>query len=511
MKKFKMLMIIFCFVFVSFVSFMIGILIDDSDYSYTKNEKKKSSNFSNRISLMLETGSGTGVYEKSTSGGWPTEGYLFNKTLSRCENGGELEWDNVSKKVLMSGNVSDKCYVYFDAYLLAVIDDIELSPTATSISVSVDVTPGTTNVVNYMYSINDGKYVEADSNLYTFRNLTGLTTYNIKVYVVDENGKSSIVSSKSISTKAPTLEDVTSSGTNLASAIKAFAEWGTDVTNIYIHNSSLTTGANDGSYRYAGANPNNYVCFGSTASTCPNDNLYRIIGVFGSQVKLIKADAANSNLLGEDGAYNEETSSASDFSDYNGYLTIINRYHWNNDTNKNVWSESNLNTINLNTNFLTSLGNSWISKISLSSWETGGNANTKLSATAMNEVYVNEIVSPSSSVKVSSKIGLMYISDYGYAASPTYWTYPAYNVTGGPTADYRAAVNENWMYLGISEWTITRSTGISTMAFHVYNPGYLTAVAVNISHVALRPTFYLNSTITYVSGAGSYSNPVRLS
>ena len=35
--------------------------------------------------------------------------------------------------------------------------------------------------------------------------------------------------------------------------------------------------AGDNSYRYAGANPNNYVCFGSDEETCPADNLYRII------------------------------------------------------------------------------------------------------------------------------------------------------------------------------------------------------------------------------------------
>ena len=46
--------------------------------------------------------------------------------------------------------------------------------------------------------------------------------------------------------------------------------------------------AEDYSYRYAGANPNNYVCFGSDEETCSNDDLYRIIGVFNGKVKLIK-------------------------------------------------------------------------------------------------------------------------------------------------------------------------------------------------------------------------------
>ena len=66
------------------------------------------------ISMMLETEAGSGNYEMTTRSEWPTEGYKFNSELSKCENGGELSWDDTNKKVLMSGNTSDRCYVYFD-------------------------------------------------------------------------------------------------------------------------------------------------------------------------------------------------------------------------------------------------------------------------------------------------------------------------------------------------------------------------------------------------------------
>ena len=74
--------------------------------------------------------------------------------------------------------------------------------------------------------------------------------------------------------------------------------------NIYYHDSTLENGAGDNSYRYAGSSDttNNYVCFGSDAATCPEDNLYRMIGVFDGQVKLIKATEASSSLLGTNGA-----------------------------------------------------------------------------------------------------------------------------------------------------------------------------------------------------------------
>ena len=84
---------------------------------------------------------------------------------------------------------------------------------------------------------------------------------------------------------------------------------------IYYHDANLTNGAGDNSYRFAGASAevNNYICVGSDAETCPEDNLYRIIGVFGDNnhgvteqqlVKVIKNtsygeyawDTASSNI-----------------------------------------------------------------------------------------------------------------------------------------------------------------------------------------------------------------------
>lgn len=68
----------------------------------------------NTLGLLLETEVGSGIYETSSSDTYPTSGYKFNSELSKCENGGELSWDDVNKKVVFLGNVSDKCYIYFD-------------------------------------------------------------------------------------------------------------------------------------------------------------------------------------------------------------------------------------------------------------------------------------------------------------------------------------------------------------------------------------------------------------
>ena len=102
---------------------IVGIKISDS--------KKNNSYFDDKtrrhvdtISMMLEQTSGAGDYVMTTRDSWPTEGYFFNPELSKCENGGELSWDDTNKRVLMSGNTSDKCYVYFDKLLEFYLDDV---------------------------------------------------------------------------------------------------------------------------------------------------------------------------------------------------------------------------------------------------------------------------------------------------------------------------------------------------------------------------------------------------
>ena len=99
-----------------FIIIIISVLVyfnkNNNDLENVLQNKK----YNETISMMLETASGSGEYEKTTASGWPTDGYIFNAELSKCENGGELSWDAENNKVLMSGNTSDKCYVYFDKF-----------------------------------------------------------------------------------------------------------------------------------------------------------------------------------------------------------------------------------------------------------------------------------------------------------------------------------------------------------------------------------------------------------
>jgi hypothetical protein len=148
---------------------------------------------------MLEKTEGTGDYEVSTLSSWPTHDYTFNTTLSKCANGGELSWDDKNKIVLMSGNVSDKCYVYFDKKIIdAIIDNVVSTQEDSNVTVNVLATQGSGTIVSYLYSINDGEYVESNNSSYTFTNLSSGSTYKISVKVKDSFGRYSNVYSVTV-------------------------------------------------------------------------------------------------------------------------------------------------------------------------------------------------------------------------------------------------------------------------------------------------------------------------
>ena len=293
--------------------------------------------------------------------------------------------------------------------------------------------------------------------------------------------------------------------------------------NIYYHDASLTNGANDNSYRYAGASDqvNNYVCFGSSTTPCPADNLYRIIGVFGDKVKLIKSDYATSTLLGTDGDYKQAyTATGYGSSNYKGNnLANVAAYTWNynglsdhignSQYGSNTWSTSLLNKTNLNKNFITNIGADWAAKIAETTWKVGGNTWTNIGNQPAKTAYQNEIVSPvttnttDNATTYSAKIGLMYVSDYGFAAAPSAWATQLSSYNG------EAIKNVNWMYMGLYEWTISRNAARAYDVFAVLYLGDVDYFSAN-NALALRPVFYLSSSVNYASGSGSATDPISI-
>ena len=277
-----------------------------------------------------------------------------------------------------------------------------------------------------------------------------------------------------------------------------------DTTQYQTYNEALNASVEKG--YLTKDNVKNFVCFGSDATTCPTENLYRIIGVFNNHVKLIKYDYAKSSLLGTDGDFSQEYTS-NYFSGEQGESPSSNSlYYWNN-AGTNTWSASKLNTVNLNTNFTTNIGTAWANKIATTTWKVGGGTYANLRDAVPKTAYQYEVGSSASTTTYDAKIGLMYVSDYYYSASPSAWTLVGYN--SDYTKSYASAKGENWLYGGGWDWTISRSSDLSHLAFAVgyYGSVYNGNVGGNYG---VRPSFSLLSSTTYVSGSGSMSDPVRI-
>ena len=299
-------------------------------------------------------------------------------------------------------------------------------------------------------------------------------------------------------------------GINFAEYIKSLYVNDGD-NGLYYHDGSgsytnASEEAEDNSYRYSGANPNNYVCFGSEEIDCPEDNLFRIIGVFDNQIKLIKNDIITQDYIG----YADYTHNSSDFCNaYNGIYDVVSYYYWSGSAIAGVnWENSTLNTTTLNQTYLNKFDSKWQQMINNHSWQVGGYDYDSIARNLPKLSYSYELGSNSIKTFYTAKIGLMYVSDYAYAASSDYWDLTLRN--------YDSGISGNWLYIGTSELLITPRTGSDTYYnFNIYGDegcngdpnGYIQGFKSGV----VRPTFYLNENVLMISGDGTKDNPYRVS
>ncbi len=503
--------------------FVLSALIIGATFSYFQAQGDTSSQTSATVKtyttdvFSFETGDAISFslnQENFTSGKGNQTGSTFAKTILTANN----KTNTATEHYYLYLNISNNTFTYTQnentpEILLTITDGTNPVTNLTSLTYKT-VTDGKGNRISGYDITNKKGLITLFSNREITTTSTKTENWNITVTFINYNIDQSKNAGKTFSGKVliqkekikETIATVCSNGQTLSSCIIAMD--GKDDT-LYHHTSSLANGAGDNSYRYAGANPNNYVCFGSDASTCPEDNLYRIIGVFGNQVKLIKATIAKSNLLGTAGAYVSDTTyewssliscpSSTAYNSSNGIYQLANKniIAAPEDGGCDEWNYSDLNTTNLNTNFIKNIRTIWAEKIATTTWKVGGNTMASVPATT----YQYEIGSSASSKTHDAKIGLMYVSDYGFAADQSAWT--------TKLDSYKSNVSKNWLYLGLDEWTISRDSSYSGYAFRVYNDGDVYGYNVN-SGYGVRPSFSLLSSITYVSGSGSMSDPVRI-
>ena len=243
-------------------------------------------------------------------------------------------------------------------------------------------------------------------------------------------------------------------------------------------------------YRYRGANPKNYVTF--------NNEVWRIIGVF-------PTDDGTGNIENRIKIVRNES--------------IGNKY-WDEGITSNWAGPATLN-IELNTTYLNSLDSTSKSMIGQAKYYLGGKNVTynngyvdtplqfysyerKIQNTTSNEFYNG--TNPNNWV---GKLGLMYVSDYGYASSNCE-NKKIWDDSNSSSNDIRACNTTNWLFKGNSEWTLPQGASISFSAFYVFSGGYVSDLSVSLGQFAARPVLYLISSVQITGGNGTSSSPYTL-
>ena len=258
-------------------------------------------------------------------------------------------------------------------------------------------------------------------------------------------------------------------------------------TITHAKDSTLQIGTNEDiiEYRYRGASPKNYVTF--------NNEVWRIIGVFPTddgtgnienRIKIIKDQSIGNNYWNT-----TQVASTSTYNNWTGatLMKYLNATYYNSLTN-----------------------NGAIDMVDDAKYYLGGYTNTNMTKDVMYQ-YERKI-SGSGTYYYSSnpnswtgKIGLMYASDYGYAASDECTqNLSSYNNT--------TCTSNNWLYnIKVGEWILPQVGGNNGNVFYVHSYSNVSNCTVNNNSLASRPVLYLKPEVMIESGDGTSSNPYKLS
>ena len=252
----------------------------------------------------------------------------------------------------------------------------------------------------------------------------------------------------------------------------------------------------DANIRYVGANPNNYVEF--------NGETWRIIGVFGSNLKLVRDDILTTySFDNKTTAQGIETDKGT--SDWTkSYLReFLNDYYYEGKT-ITCYSEADGASTATNATItcpdINKINESAKSMIQNTMWNLGG---FSFGIKPVNKLYTKEKgteVYSGHATTSTDYIGLIYPSDYGYASTDASCSQDPFKGT---------CKNNNWIFIGALYWTISPASYNARSVFNVHSDGNLYGGDA-LYRRSVRPSLYLKSDIEIVSGSGTSSDPYIL-
>ena len=363
----------------------------------------------------------------------------------------------------------------------------------------------------------------------------GKTYYKFYIWIDGNNENNETMQGKSL--KGTLNVDVSTPPVNAVTLVEGLdkGETGDSGSGVYkvthsaIPSDSSATGSEIQAvtdYRYYGPNPNNYICLDMEGgSTCPDKHLYRIIGSIyeekenTNRIKVIKAtpltDGTTSRFSWDytsSGSYSNIWATITS-GNYSNSLTsgsqlmkLLNSGAWWNGTSGSYYNNSTTAT---NVNFTNyKLSDKAKSYITTSRYYLGGYNNSNILTSAM---YGYERGTNSSATSRplywDGMVGLLYPSDYGYAAGNTC-------VTGTTLYNYGAGCkNKGWFYNTKDQWLVTpNSMAEYSCVFYIYSDGKIGFFGDDNTQFAnfVHPVFYLTSTTSIIDGDGTLNNPYIL-
>ena len=276
----------------------------------------------------------------------------------------------------------------------------------------------------------------------------------------------------------------------------------------------------DQNIRYYGSNPNNYVSF--------NNELWRIIGVFGNNVKLVRSeslgslswDSSDSTTNNGNGINQWGESTYEDGSLYEGadLQVYLNKMYYGGDTTVTCYSSYNNQTITCPTGTIEETSKSLIDN---HIWNTGATEyNMRTDTLAF---YQSERGSVNGKICSSGKmcndtvtrttewtgyIGLPYGTDWAYASSESVCET---NMQTKDDSNVYICKNNNWMQRNTWAWYLS-PVGNLSYAFNAWSVSGGGGGGSNsaASSYAVAPSIYLKSNVLIESGNGTSSNPYTL-
>ena len=307
------------------------------------------------------------------------------------------------------------------------------------------------------------------------------------------------------------------------------------VTHSAIPASSSATGSEIPAvtdYRYYGSSPNNYVCLDMEGqSTCDDKHLYRIIGSIyeenesTNRLKVIKATPlTDGTIKGFSWNYQEYNGFDADniwanitSGNYSNSLTsgctlmiLLNSGLWWNGASGSYNNSETKVTVNF-TNY--KLSNRAKGYIGTSRYYLGGYSYTDIPTAKMYEyergTKRNDTIMP---LYWDGMIGLMYPSDYGYAAGNVCAIgTDLHSYSGGCRNNDWLRMTDSRNYSNYFEWLMSPNFDNPTSVASIEDTGNVYGPWDSIFVYSVRPVFYLSSDVVITSGTGTSSDPYIIS